>query len=151
MLLPCCCRRICRCCSVVTENSDFIGSGEAKTNRLNREQTGDEITWSLGSTLTADEVMQAFKLAPNKRASLQRDALPTSLGGSNLLQQIVLWSVVILVLLILWRCDSQDDCDQVRATYGEASSEYRSCRTSSGGYRSSGGSWGGYSSGGGHK
>lgn len=134
-----------------TVNSDFIGGGDAKTQRLNREQTGDEITWSLGSTLTADEVMQAFKLAPNKRASLQRDALPTSLGGSNLLQQIVLWSVVILVLLILWRCDSQDDCDQVRATYGEASSEYRSCRTSSGGYRSSGGSWGGYSSGGGHK
>ncbi|MFM8900952.1 MAG: DUF4178 domain-containing protein [Burkholderiales bacterium] len=133
-----------------TVNSDFIGSGEAKTNRLNREQTGDEITWSLGSTLTADEVMQAFKLAPNKRASLQRDALPTSLGGSNLLQQIVLWSVVILVLLILWRCDSRDDCDQVRATYGEASAEYRSCRTSSS-HRSSGGSWGGYSSGGGHK
>jgi len=134
-----------------TINSDFIGSGDAKTNRLNREQTGDEITWSLGSTLTADDVMQAFKLAPDKRASLQRDALPTALGGSNLLQQVVLWSVVILVLLILWRCDSQNDCDQVRATYGEASTEYRSCRTSSGSYRSSGGSWGGYSSGGGHK
>jgi hypothetical protein len=133
-----------------TINSDFIGSGDAKTNRLNREQTGDEITWSLGSTLTADEVMQAFKLAPDKRASLQRDALPTALGGSNLLQQIVLWSVVILVLLILWRCDSKDDCDQVRATYGEASTEYRTCRTSSS-HRSSGGSWGGYSSGGGHK
>jgi ribosomal protein L37AE/L43A len=135
----------------LTYNSDYIGTGEAKTNRLNREQSGDEITWSLGSTLTADEVMQAFKLAADKRASLQRDALPTALDGSSLLQQIVLWSLVILVLLILWRCDNQDDCSQVRATYGEASSEYRSCRTSSGGYRSSGGSWGGYSSGGGHK
>jgi hypothetical protein len=133
-----------------TVNSDYIGSGDAKGRRLNREQTGDEITWSLGSTLTADEVVLAFKLAADKRASLQRDALPTSLGGSSLVQQIILWGVVIFVLLLLWRCDRRDDCEQVRATYGETSSEYRSCRTSNS-YRSSGGSWGGYSSGGGHK
>lgn len=134
-----------------TVNSDYIGTGGAGGQRLNREQTGDEVTWSAGGTLTADQVLQAFKLAPDKRASLQRDALPTSLGGSGMLRQVVLWSIVIIVLLILFRCDSSsDNCNQVKATYGEASTEYRNCRSSSS-YRSGGGSFGGYSSGGGHK
>ncbi len=133
-----------------TANSDYVGTGAAGGRRLNREQTGDEVTWSAGGTLTADQVMQAFKLAPEKRASLQRDALPTSLGGSGALRQVVIWAIVIVVLVILFRCDG-DDCDQVRATYGESSSEYRSCRSSANSHRSSGGSFGGYSSGGGHK
>jgi hypothetical protein len=66
------------------------------------------------------------------------------------LRQIVLWSIVVIVLLILFRGDGSDDCSQVKATYGEASTEYRNCRSSSS-YRSGGGSFGGYSSGGGHK
>jgi hypothetical protein len=135
----------------LTYNSDYIGTGKGNANRLNREQTGDEVTWSLGATLTVDDVMNAFKLGADQRASLQRDALPNALSGSGSLRQIVLWSVVILTFFMLWRCDSREDCEQVRATFGEASNEYKDCRDRSGRYRSSGGSWGGYRSGGGHK
>ena len=135
----------------VTRNSDYIGTGQSKSNRLNREQSGDEVTWSLGSTLTADEVMQAFKLSADKRASLQRDTLPNALTSSGGLRQIALWSFMLLNFLVLWRCDSREDCEQVRTNYGEASNEYQDCRARNGRYRSSGGSWGGYSSGGGHK
>jgi uncharacterized membrane protein YgcG len=55
-------------------------------------------------------------------------------------------------LAVLATC-SGDDCDDVRKTFGAASTEYQQCKRSSGsGYRGSGGgSYGGYSSGGGHK
>ena len=59
---------------------------------------------------------------------------------------------------MLFRCgddNGEQDCAQVRNTFGEASQEYQSClndqRSGGGGYRSGGGSFGGFSSGGGHK
>ena len=147
-----------------TVNTDYQGTGAASAKRLNREQTGSgrsgnegqEVIWSGGETLSADAVMKAFKLAPDKAKALQRDALPTSLSGASLLAKVFLWGFVIVVLLLLFRCGSggsSNNCSDVRATFGEASQEYRNClnSNSSSGYRTGGGSFGGFSSGGGHK
>ena len=139
-----------------TFNTDYQGTGSFSAKRLNREQTGlgdtQEIVWSAGETLTADAVLKAFKLAPEKSAALQRDALPTSLGGSSLLVKLLFWAFVVVVLLMLFRCGSQGDCDDYRSTYGAASAEYQNCLNNNrGGSRTGGGSYGGYSSGGGHK
>lgn len=145
-----------------TYNTDYIGTGAFSARRINRERTGSgregeggqEIVWSAGETLSADTVLKAFKLAPDKKASFQRDALPSSGNAASLLGKAFFWVFVVVVLLMLFRCDDDSrDCSQVRATYGEASAEYQNClrSASSSGGRSSGGSWGGWSSGGGHK
>ena len=116
------------------------------------------MVWSGGETLAADAVLKAFKLAPEKAASLKRDALPTSLNPASLLAKIFFWGFVIVVVLMLFRCggsSSSSDCADTRATFGEASQEYQNClnnnRSSGGGLRTGGGSYGGFSSGGGHK
>ena len=140
-----------------TYNTDYVGTGAFSARRINRERTGSgdtqEITWSAGETLSADAVLKAFKLAPEKSAALQRDALPSSGNAASLLAKVFFWGFVVVVLLMMFRCDGDErrDCDQVRATYGEASAEYQNCLRSarSGSGRSSGGSWGGWSSGGG--
>ncbi|MBX3604372.1 MAG: DUF4178 domain-containing protein [Piscinibacter sp.] len=140
----------------LTYNTDYQGTGGFAAKRLNRERTGSgstqEITWSAGETLTADAVLKAFRLAPDKRAALQRDALPASGNAASLLAKLFFWGFVLAVVLIMFRCDG-DDCSQLRATYGEASTEYQNCLRSSsgGGFRTGGGSFGGYSSGGSHK
>ena len=80
------------------------------------------------------------------------DALPTSGNASSLLAKAFFWVFVVVILLMLFRCDDSRDCSQVRATYGEASAEYQNCvRSSSSGGRTGGGSFGGWSSGGSHK
>lgn len=140
-----------------TYNTDYVGTGAFGSRRINRERTGSgdtqEITWSAGETLSADAVLKAFKLAPEKSAALQRDALPSSGNAASLLAKVFFWGFVVVVLLMMFRCDGDErrDCDSVRATYGEASAEYQNCLRSarSGSGRSSGGSWGGWSSGGG--
>ena len=145
-----------------TFNTDYQGTGADSAKRLNREQTGSgdtqEVVWSGGETLSADAVMKAFKLAPDKSAALQRDALPTSLNKASLLAKIFFWGFVIVVLLMLFRCGGgggSSDCTDTRATFGEASQEYKTClnnnRGGGSGYRTGGGSFGGFSSGGGHK
>ena len=136
-----------------TFNTDYQGSGAASAKRLNREQTGDEIVWSAGATLSADDVLKAFKLAPEQGLALKRDASPTSGHAASVLAKIFFWGFAIVVLLMLVRCAGRDDCDSLRSSYGAASREYQSCLNSqgSGGFRTGGGSFGGYSSGGGHK
>jgi ribosomal protein L37AE/L43A len=144
-----------------TFNSDYQGTGGASTRRLNRERTaaGDtqEVVWSGGETLAADAVLKAFRLAPEKRAGLQRDALPTAFNASSLLAKIFLWGFILVVVLLLFRCGSgggASACDDTRRTFGEASAEYQNCLNSNqsgGGYRTGGGSFGGFSTGGGHK
>ena len=130
------------------------------SKRLNREQTEGagtaEVVWSAGETLAADAVVNAFRLAPDKRAALQRDSLPTTFKGS-LLGKIFFWIFIVALILMLFRCGSgggPGDCSETRNTFGDASQEYQNClasQRSGSGYRSGGGSFGGFSSGGGHK
>jgi hypothetical protein len=133
-----------------TVNTDYEGTGDASAKQLNREQAGDEVTWSAGATLDAAAVMQAFRLQ-SAAAAFQRDAAPISggaIGGRNLLWVFV---VIVILMILLSRC-SRDDCDALRDTFGANSNEYRQCLRSGGGSGYRGGSWGGWSSGGGfHK
>jgi len=143
-----------------TANSDYVGTGAAQTKRLNREQTQSdadrEIVWSAGETLTAEQVLAAFRLAPDKRAALQRDALPTTFKGS-LIGKIFFSLFIVILVLLLFRCSSGgggSDCSQTRNTFGDASQEYQNCvnnQRSGGGYSGGGGAFGGFSTGGGHK
>ena len=144
-----------------TANTDYVGTGAASQKRLNREQTegegSREIVWSAGETLSADAVLNAFRLGPAQRAALQRDALPTTFKAS-LLAKIFFWFFVAsVVAILLGRCGGGGavDCSETRNTFGEASQEYQNClnrqRSGGSGYRSGGGSFGGFSTGGGHK
>jgi hypothetical protein len=156
-----------------TFNTDYQGTGAGAAKRLNREQTGSgnasgpeptrqqEVVWSAGETLSSDAVLNAFRLAPEKASALQRDALPTTFNAPGWLAKVFLAMFILVVVLMLFRCGGgggAGDCDDTRATFGEASQEYQSCLNSRGGaggvvggLRSSGGAFGGYSSGGGHK
>ena len=138
-----------------TSNTDYQGTGAFGARRLNREQTGQgdtqEVVWSAGETLSADAVLKAFKLAPEQRATLQRDTLPTSSNPAALLARVVFAVFVVVIALMMFRCDDRRDCSQLRATYGEASAEYQNCLRGSSGGRTGGGSFGGFSSGGSHK
>lgn len=134
-----------------TLNTDY----QSGSKRLNREQTGDEIVWSAGDAMNAADILKAFRLGDDRRAALQRDALPSS-GSGGLLAKIFFVMFVIAVLLMLFRCgsSSSSNCDGLRTTYGENSQEYVSCLNSNrsgSGFRTGGGSFGGFSSGGGHK
>ncbi|HSC66021.1 MAG TPA: DUF4178 domain-containing protein [Caldimonas sp.] len=143
-----------------TANTDYVGTGAASAKRLNREETQGEgtreVVWSAGETLTAETVLNAFRLSPDKRAALQRDAMPTTFKGS-LLAKIFFWMFIIALVLMLFRCGSgggPGDCSETRNTFGAASQEYQNClnsQRSGSGARSGGGSFGGFSSGGGHK
>ena len=143
-----------------TANTDYVGTGAASVKRLNREQTEGqgtkEVVWSAGETLSADTVLNAFRLAPAQRAALQRDSLPTTFKGS-LLGKIFFWVFIVALILMLFRCGGGGgaaDCSETRKTFGDASQEYQNClnnQRSGSGYRSGGGAFGGFSSGGGHK
>ena len=146
-----------------TFNTDYQGTGGAAAKRLNRERGGsagnEEVVWSAGETLAAEAVLKAFRLAPDKHAALQRDALPTAFSGASLLAKIFFWALVaVLVSLLVFSCrggrGGPGGCEQTRATFGAASSEYQRClndANGSGGGRTGGGAFGGFSSGGGHK
>jgi hypothetical protein len=139
-----------------TDNTDYAAS----TKRLNREQTGSEVTWSAGQTMDASLIAKAFKLPEDTAAALGRDASPLSGSGSGsgsgwpISRTLILAIVLIIVLVVVVKACSKDRCDEMRATFGESSNEYQQCRSSSSssGVRTSGGSFGGSgSSGGGHK
>lgn len=136
--------------------SDFRGLRSASNRRLSREQTGTEVTWSEGATLSAEQLARAFGLASDAGAALQRE-VPAGPGvriDGGLAKALLIVAVVGAVLAAGF-CTSRDaDCAEVRAAFGEASNEYRQCLRGAGsgsGFRSGGGSFGGYSSGGGHK
>jgi hypothetical protein len=138
-----------------TFNSDYVGTGSNSRKRLNREMTGSgdtqEIVWSAGETLNADDVVKAFRLAPEQRAALQRDASPSSTSASMVVKIFVVLAIIIVILLMA-RCSRNDreECESARQLYGDTSTEYQSCLSSSS-HRTGGGSYGGFSSGGGHK
>ncbi|MEJ6002900.1 DUF4178 domain-containing protein [Paucibacter soli] len=136
--------------------SDYECKSGSRTELLSREeQAGQEITWSHGRKLDAAEVARAFpKLAHETQTSLARDASPGSAHGLGF--KIIVAVLVVLVLLLLVRACSGDDCQSYKDAYGAASSEYQQCRQRSGGsgirINPGGGSFGGFSSGGGgHK
>ncbi len=135
--------------------TDYAGTGAASTRRLSHEQTGSEVIWSAGQTLPAATVAAAFQLAPAARAALERDVPVLAANASDMGsgKAIALFVLVVLVMMMLSNC-GDDDCDEVRDTYGAASTEYRQCenrRAAGGSGRVGGGSYGGWSSGGGHK
>ncbi|MEO8278683.1 MAG: DUF4178 domain-containing protein [Ideonella sp.] len=136
-----------------TLNTDYIGTGSAASKRLNREQsaggTAQEIVWSAGETLAASAVLKAFGLPGAMQAAIKRDAAPVSLNPSGLLAKAFLVLFLIAVLFALFRCDGDDDCNSLRASYGESSNEYKNCLV--GRSRTGGGAFGGFSSGGFHK
>lgn len=142
------------------EVSDYEWQNGARTELLSREQTGTEVSWSLGRKLDAAEVARAFKLAPAQQAALSRDAASLSDAG-GLLRKLVIALFILVIIVLLVRSCSSDDCASYRDSYGAASAEYAQCkRSGSGGGRIypgglgswSGGSFGGSgSSGGGHK
>ncbi|WP_088285871.1 DUF4178 domain-containing protein [Ideonella sp. A 288] len=130
-----------------TRNTDFA-SGPL---RLNREQVGNEVTWSAGEALDATVVAKAFGLGTVEAAAIRRDVTPLStMPAGTKLRWIVIALVVVFVLPTLLSMCSSDDCDSTRSAFGESSNEYQQClRNRSSGSR--GGSFGGFSSGGGHK
>jgi hypothetical protein len=136
-------------------NTDYAGSGAAAHKVLNREMTGSEVVWSAGETIEVATLAAAFRLPQAQRPALQRDVGPTMQLGP-LVKLAIVVGLVLLLVLLMSRC-SRNDCDELRATFGEASNEYQQClrsnRAGSGGWwRTTGGSYGGYSSGGGgHK
>jgi hypothetical protein len=145
-----------------TWNTDYASG----TERLNREQSSGEVTWSAGQTLQADVIAAAFKLPPDRHAALRRDASAFSAGafsGTSLgsaagwLTSRWIWILLLLIVVIVMiKACSRDRCDDLRQTWGADSAEVQQCLrsggSSSGSSRTSGGSWGGYGSGGGgHK
>jgi len=136
--------------------TDFHGTRSASSRRLSREQTGNEVTWSEGATLSTEQLARAFSLAPGAGSALRRDVATLSRHSIDSgLAKALLVVAVVLVVLAAGFCTSRDnDCAQIRAAFGEASNEYQQClrgARSGSGFRSGGGSFGGYSSGGGHK
>lgn len=141
-----------------TANVDYQGIGGNSRKRLNLEEThqggASEVVWSAGETLDAHTVAQAFRLTD--ATALRRDGAPSNLTWGTL-KTILIWVVLIgFVLMLIQRCGRSNECDGVRATYGEASAEYQQCQRSrssgsSARFGNPGSSWGGYSTGGGHK
>jgi Domain of unknown function (DUF4178) len=128
--------------------------------RLSREQNASELTWSAGQTLDAAVLAQAFGLPESRFGGSDATPLSADMNKLGAMWQAAsskaIW-IFVAVLVLLWLLEScsDDDCDNVRTTFGEASTEFRECQRASSGARvgggSRGGSWGGYSSGGGHK
>lgn len=136
-------------------NADYIGVGSNSHLRLNREQSGQEVTWSLGQTLKDTEVIQAFGLQDLPPDRFKRDVRVWSSLSTRSYSwaEVLVWGM-LAVWIISMLTDCSDRCAQVEETYGANSFEYRQCRaqsSSGGGGGSSGGSYGGYNSGGFHK
>jgi hypothetical protein len=131
--------------------TDFQGP---KGQVLSREQTPDEVTWSIGRRLSTQEVAQAFRLTPPERAHLRSDAAPWSgLVNASWQDWLVRGLVLFIFAVLLGRC-TEDRCGAMRQRFGESSLEYQQClaQQRSSHSSSSGGSFGGFSSGGGgHK
>ncbi len=110
---------------------------------LSREQSagtgGKEITWSVGSKVDAQTVVQAFKLK-GQEDKFTRDVAPLATSGGSGLSLGTWVALIFLVTLALWLMEKpRRNCDP----------KVENCSSSA--RSTGGGSFGGYSSGGGHK
>ena len=112
-----------------TFNRDFASA----KGLLSLEQTPNEVTWSVGSKIGSDTVVQAFGLQ-DKAALLKRDDVKPFSAAPQISMRTIIIVVVLIVLLLIIMNSCSD-----------------SSNSGGSGFRSSGGSYGGYSSGGGHK
>ena len=144
-----------------TRNTDYVNGAR----RLNREQAGDEVTWSAGEALNSAVVAQAFGLDAGTAQAMQRDVSPVAAGGLG--RRLMIYAVIALVLIALIAFMSirggsgsgggssggnQRDCSSTLDAFGESSNEYQQCLANQNTGRSGssrGGSYGGFSSGGG--
>ncbi|WP_418318300.1 DUF4178 domain-containing protein [Piscinibacter sakaiensis] len=139
----------------LTHNTDYAGTGKASQKRLNRER-GDgvhaqEIVWSAGETITADAVAQGFGMTKQLGSAIRRDVEPLSANPHGQLAKAFVLLFVIAFVVSMFRCsDDDDNCNELRATYGEASQEYQACRNRIR-PRTGGAAFGGFGSGGFHK
>jgi predicted RNA-binding Zn-ribbon protein involved in translation (DUF1610 family) len=119
-----------------TYNEDYA-SGKLLLSREQSKGTGgQEITWSSGSKVDSQVVVNAFKLK-GQEAKFNRDVAPLASSDDSGLS-IVSWIVLIVIIFIVFSLMSQ--CSR------KCDPQVENCSSS---YRSSGGSYGGYSSGGG--
>ena len=122
-----------------TYNEDYANGKLLLSREQSVSLSGKEITWSVGSKVDAQTVVQAFKLK-GQEDKFARDVAPLASGGSSGLS-ITTWIVLLVFIFILFsmmsRCSRT--CDP---RVENCSSSTRS---------TGGGSFGGYSSGGGHK
>jgi hypothetical protein len=114
----------------LSNNTDF----EKGAVLLSREETPNEVTWSMGGKLSSAAVAKSFNLKDGaldggKDALKTNDAKPmSSIAGMGCGTIVILILILLLFLFLISRCSSSDNTG-----------------------RSSGGSYGGFSSGGGHK
>ena len=111
-----------------TANRDFANA----KGLLSIEQSPQELTWSSGDKLRADDVAKAFGLEQKKELLARGDAGPFVASKGSGCATVILIAVVVVILLIIL-----SDCSGSGGGSGYT--------------RSSGGSFGGYSSGGSHK
>jgi hypothetical protein len=135
-------------------NADYIGVGSNSHMRLNREQSAQEVTWSLGQTLKDTEVIEAFGLQDLPADRFKRDVRVWSSLSTRSYNwgEVVVWSLLaVWIIYLLTQCS--DPCTGVEENYGSNSYEYQQCRAQnrSGSGGGHGGSYGGYNSGGFHK
>jgi ribosomal protein S27AE/uncharacterized membrane protein YgcG len=138
--------------------SDYEGGPSNPGALLSREQTEQEVSWSLGRKLDASAVAKAFKLDQGKATALARDASSLSGSSPRFVRNFILGLFALFFLFMLLKSCSDDDCQSYKDSFGEASAEYAQCKRSGGprihpgGGTYSGGSYGGSGSGGGgHK
>ncbi len=134
----------------VGEVADF----ERSDLLLSCEKSANEITWSLGRKLDANEVALAFNLSATQRARMQPDVGPFTAAQTGVtLKGVVIFFFVMILLVTMIKSCSDDDCDKTRTTFGAQSLEHQQClanQRSGAYYRGSGSSGGGFG-GGGHK
>jgi hypothetical protein len=134
--------------------TDYVGTGTTSKKRLSREQTGNEVTCSVGETLAAETIARAFAITPAAAPALLRDAGPRFGGLRGTAIVLGLFIVIAVIMVVFEQRSRRAACAGLLSTFGAQSREYRQCLDNDGGgagVRSSGGSYGGWSSGGGHK
>ncbi|MFG6447356.1 DUF4178 domain-containing protein [Roseateles sp. BYS180W] len=135
--------------------SDYLYSAASRTELLTRELSGKEVVWSHGRRLSSAEVRTAFDLQ-----DLPQRLMPSDVGSTQnpystaeWIKGLLWFGLLAVMIVLLFKGCSSDDCEDTRRTFGADSAEALQCERNGGqssAYR--GGSYGGWGSGGGgHK